>query len=610
LDLELDEKQQTVAGAPCSALQVVTAGPGTGKTRTLLARAMYLVEEEEVEQAQQLLILSFSRAAVEVVSQRSKAELDIGRLPIRTIDSFAAILLREAGIETAHTSYDERIRLATSLLDSQAVVGSRVYELRHVLVDEAQDIVGVRRVFVCRLLEVVTRADVEGNGYTVFGDAAQAIYEFQETEEPSAPGPARFLKQMLGLSSSALPITGHELETNYRMRSTNLIDLAADYGSELRSADVDSLKVWDDINIEIAADSGWDELDGAASAVKFASRSGQSTSVAVLCRTNAEVLVIGSKLQAAGVDIRVNHRALDRGAAPWLAREFAKAQFSKTKFERDLLEPESQLHPWFEVPAGIEIVLRHEGLMSGAELDLKRLGGLLSLQACPEALLARRAAPVVVSTVHRAKGQEFDVVFSVKGRRPTVNDDAAEEARVLYVAATRARSDLCQCPPLDLGGPTRATNSNDRLMVCSWQKRKQPRLVEVRVSDSDSDWNAETSVAFWSNQMFLEKNYLPGDQVELRLSDDQDTAYPVYDALHKATDGEETVVGRTNERFGEFISKYVWGRPPDVISGLSAEIPDAATMIPSQAHEVGLANHGIHLRARFFGLGQLGWSNG
>jgi hypothetical protein len=144
-------------------------------------------------------------------------------------------------------------------------------------------------------------------------------------------------------------------------------------------------------------------------------------------------------------------------------------------------------------------------------------------------------------------------------------------------------------------------------MVCSWQKTKRPKQVEVRVSDSDQDWNAGSPDAFRENQERLENRYLPGDLVELRLSNGQDDGHPVYDAWHTDSSGEERIVGRTNDQFGEFMSEYVWGRTPDVISGLSAEIPDTSSMLPSLAQDVGLAAHGLHLRARFFGLGTLEW---
>ena len=44
----LTEEQRAVSEAPVGARQLVIAGPGTGKTHTLVARLAHLVEEEEV----------------------------------------------------------------------------------------------------------------------------------------------------------------------------------------------------------------------------------------------------------------------------------------------------------------------------------------------------------------------------------------------------------------------------------------------------------------------------------------------------------------------------------------------------------------------------------
>ncbi len=66
---------------------------------------------------------------------------------------------------------------------------------------------------------------------------------------------------------------------------------------------------------------------------------------------------------------------------------------------------------------------------------------------------------VILSTVHQAKGLEWDVVFIVglnDGSFPSAKSlktgDEEEERRLFYVAATRARDDLYLCSPVAAGG--------------------------------------------------------------------------------------------------------------------------------------------------------------
>ena len=71
---------------------------------------------------------------------------------------------------------------------------------------------------------------------------------------------------------------------------------------------------------------------------------------------------------------------------------------------------------------------------------------------CPEELRARREALITVSTIHRAKGLEFDAVFVVRNDREPEDQFVEEEARILYVGATRARVELVEGSPVKFEG--------------------------------------------------------------------------------------------------------------------------------------------------------------
>ncbi|HEY0754418.1 MAG TPA: UvrD-helicase domain-containing protein [Ktedonobacteraceae bacterium] len=91
-----DEFQQAAIETPTPAL--VVAGPGSGKTSTLIGRAEYLLREQGVL-PQQILALTFSRKAAQEMQERLQKILFPGQLAptISTFHAFCADLLRAHG---------------------------------------------------------------------------------------------------------------------------------------------------------------------------------------------------------------------------------------------------------------------------------------------------------------------------------------------------------------------------------------------------------------------------------------------------------------------------------------------------------------------------------
>ncbi|HET8910518.1 MAG TPA: ATP-dependent helicase, partial [Ktedonobacteraceae bacterium] len=87
---------QAAIEAPTPAL--IVAGPGSGKTSTLIGRASYLIKQQEIP-ATQLLALTFSRKAAEEMQQRLQQELGLeNELPlVSTFHAYCAEVLRKHG---------------------------------------------------------------------------------------------------------------------------------------------------------------------------------------------------------------------------------------------------------------------------------------------------------------------------------------------------------------------------------------------------------------------------------------------------------------------------------------------------------------------------------
>ena len=111
----LDDGQRAAARTEGPAL--VVAGPGTGKTATLIGRVAYLVGERDVP-PEQVLALTFSnRAAGEMRERLERSGLPGERMPVMTIHAFAATLLREYASRVPHAPDEAELSPDFRILD-------------------------------------------------------------------------------------------------------------------------------------------------------------------------------------------------------------------------------------------------------------------------------------------------------------------------------------------------------------------------------------------------------------------------------------------------------------------------------------------------------------
>ena len=91
---------------------MILAGAGSGKTRTLVARIQYLLEEKHVSPFQ-ILAVTFSNKASREMRERLAAnmQIDVGALQVTTFHAFCSRVLRmEAtylGLSKNFTIYDD-----------------------------------------------------------------------------------------------------------------------------------------------------------------------------------------------------------------------------------------------------------------------------------------------------------------------------------------------------------------------------------------------------------------------------------------------------------------------------------------------------------------------
>src|SRR5579871_2912690 len=181
---------------------LVLSGPGTGKTETVVRRLEWLVCGRPKLAPGKVLVLSFSRSAVRVLVNRLRArhEADpnaveeLRYLTIRTFDSWAFRMLRAVGYEAEDMlkgSHDSNITLLIDLLKNrpQSLLESEqtcLAQVRHIIVDECQDLTGLRAELVRILLRVLCPASDAVRGFTLLGDPNQSIYDWTMGNGPQA----------------------------------------------------------------------------------------------------------------------------------------------------------------------------------------------------------------------------------------------------------------------------------------------------------------------------------------------------------------------------------------------------------------------------------------
>ncbi|MFE0421042.1 UvrD-helicase domain-containing protein [Streptomyces sp. NPDC058953] len=616
----LTPEQRRVVEQPWNARVLVTAGAGAGKTHTLVRRLEALMSDgEDALEAREILVLTFSRAAVRELRRRIADHAERARrVRVRTFDSWAYGLLTSSGDDgdRGGQSYDERVRRATEAVESGAVDESEAGPPAHVVIDEVQDLVGVRREMVETLLDRFQ--DV--CGFTVVGDAAQAVYGFQVSDPDARAAETNYFFDWLRASYGEDLVELH-LPTNFRA-VTEEAGIALPLGralGRLPSDTVGGAREGESLHRELRARlltcPGFGDLDDPFTLDSLRAYPG---TCAVLCRDNREALSLSQSLFEKRVPHRLQRSARDRPVPPWVAVLLGRCgsgSLGETAF-RDLAAG-------IGAPAERDLERIWQSLRGVARgqrgvVDLGALRRAIAEGRFPDDVIVDDAEPLVVSTIHRAKGLEFDRVIVVepasipelRGRHTHL--DPAAEARALYVAMTRPREDLFRIP-----APTtvhlRRDKSVDRWYVGGWRPR-QRFGIEATGRDVSREHPPGTE-GFEADpvavQEYLASSVRPGDGVTLRLQHRLPSAAdqsPPYTVLHG-----DTPVGVVSEEFRRALHSSLRGGAgreitwPEQIDGFRVDTTETVAGSTASADRAGLGRHGIWLVPRMSGIGSYAW---
>jgi DNA helicase-2/ATP-dependent DNA helicase PcrA len=425
----LDREQALVARSePCAHL-IVEAPPGSGKTHVAIARIAELIDRGVAPA--RIWLLSFTRVAVE--EMRLRASQTIGSassVNVATFDSFASQLVRGFGARggAVRRNYEETITEATRLItEPDSATQDFLRSIEHVVIDEAQDVVGSRRDLVSKFLRSLST----DCGVTVLGDPYQSIYGWQE-DGPSTQ------KSLLMSPDPSYRLTS--LRGDHRTEQPSLALLFEAARSVLEDIGRSPEQRYD--AIRALFESGAEQRLANLDAVGSSSRS------LVLFRGRRPLISCAQALARNGKRSRMKLSNRSNVVAPWIGAILSGVQPAARLGKADvgtLLEDVRGKHSSLDLDSAWNELRTIANSTSGS---------LVVSEVC-EAIdrgLAVRflfdhvgSSGPLLSTIHGAKGKEADTVYLMLPGRPASGDpdiDWDEEARILYVGATRAKRRL------------------------------------------------------------------------------------------------------------------------------------------------------------------------
>ncbi|AOS96527.1 Putative ATP-dependent DNA helicase YjcD [Microbulbifer aggregans] len=437
-----DKDQLAVIAADSEARLAVEAGPGTGKTAVACARLAHLISEEDIEPTNTWMI-SFTRTAVAEIRARLHSYVgdDSFSIRIATVDSHAWSIHSGHDPNARLTgTYEENIARVIELLKTDEDVWDELSQIEHVVIDEAQDLVGQR----ADLIEALVERLPPDCGVTVFADEAQAIYGFSDAAigAPKGTSKARGRSLLERLrDAEELHFTTLALQEIYRTSSPGLKNIFSGLRNELLEPQNHREGLHGDIAKKIgdlADTSGlkWREM-------KVADFTADDL---LLFRTRAEVLMAS---QFCDLPHRLRLSGYGATLPSWLALcffDFVEPYLGeRTFFDLWSVRVENKAAPEYGPAQAWSLLLRIAGRRDGS-VDMQSLRRRLSQTKPPVEIAVPEYGlrGPIVGTIHASKGRESSNVVLLLPNGPEFEnlEEEAEEARVLFVGATRARESL------------------------------------------------------------------------------------------------------------------------------------------------------------------------
>lgn len=444
----LSKRQKEIIDDHESRCIVVAAGPGSGKTRVLVHKLASLLLLEDVKH-EQLLMLTFSRAAATEFKQRLMQLIGNAAhfVEIKTFHSYCFDLLGRVG------NLDEAgdvVKQAAEMINNGEVEPNRISKTV-LVIDEAQDMSKDDYALVSALMKaneemrVIAVGDDDQNIYEFRGSNSRYLYELTQTEH------SRFIEMTENYRSLRHIVdTANDFARNIRQRikSTPIISMSQEDG-EVRIVkhpyEIQEKKVY---MYQPILEDVTRLLGSNASKEADASTRKKNETISILTQTNEEAVIMLALLHCHGIKAKLV-QSMD-GLRFW---NLAEVRYFLKKIDQGLKETKSPIIPddiWettkqltFQKYATSQALpyLRRSLQIFEQTNRAKYYSDLREFvfESSVEDFCDISKSDIVVSTIHKAKGHEFDHVLMLITHPEHPTDDIL---RRYYVGMTRAKRTL------------------------------------------------------------------------------------------------------------------------------------------------------------------------
>ena len=423
---ELSPTQLKIINDNQSKYIVTAAGPGSGKTRILVHKLASLLLMEDVKH-EQLLMVTFSRSAATEFKKRLLKLIGnaANYIEIKTFHSYCFDLLGRVGtLEKSGKIIQEAIKKIKSGEVETGKITKTV-----LVIDEAQDMDADEFELVSALME-----HNEDMRVIAVGDDDQNIFEFRGSS-------SKYLEMLINEKNAVM----YELVENYRSKR-NLVDFANQFLQKLPR------RLKKTPVIAVQSDNGKIKLVSIkrgnliTPVVDDILLQGLAGSTCVLTKTNEEALQVTGLLAKNGMQakliqsndgfslynllevryflsrLNLTDDVYTICADIWSdAKKKLIDRFSKSPnldICMNIIKDFESVNPKYKYKSDLEVFIRESKL---------------------EDFFGENIETIFVSTIHKAKGREFDNIFLMLDQFSIGTDEAL---RQLYVAITRAKRNL------------------------------------------------------------------------------------------------------------------------------------------------------------------------
>ena len=422
---QLSKRQMDIISDKGSRCIVVAAGPGSGKTRVLVHKLASLLLLEDVKH-EQLLMLTFSRAAATEFKQRLMELIGNAAhfVEIKTFHSYCFDLLGRIGnLEESRNVVSNAAEMICQGEVEPNKIGKTV-----LVIDEAQDMGAEEYTLVKALM-----TNNEEMRVIAVGDDDQNIYEFRGSD-------SGYMYRLAQKSGS----TFVEMTENYRS-ARQPVDFANGFLKNIHKR-IKSTPI-----ISMRKEKGWVEVIRHQSEYMYQplvenllQHRDKGTSC-VLTQTNEEAVILMALLQKHGINSKLIQsmdglRFWNMAEMRYFLRYINKR--IKTPLITEELWEEAKHNTFSTYDRSLSLMYVKRCVEQFEQTNKTKYFSDFKeflFESSVEDFCDVSGADVVVSTIHKAKGREFDDVYML------ISDNYVKDAHLMrryYVGITRAKNRL------------------------------------------------------------------------------------------------------------------------------------------------------------------------